>query len=655
MEFLKNNRRFDFLYDGKSLNEYDFSIEQTKSNNTLTTVYSFADGLKVTNIAKKYENPTAYEWVNYFDNTSDKPTKIISELFDGFVEIPFEHEEQRKWEAYFPDFKTATKIYAPSGSTWSSDEFYCDVDRLVENRRENHIYPGETKEYATTGGRSSEKYAPFFNVFKKNSGVVFAIGWTGQWKAMVTRKCDSVILKTKIEDTNFRLLPGESFRTSSCVIMPYDDGFENAQNAWRRLLKNNFSLVGSPGRDSYGPLCAGIWGGMKTASVLKRIKTIKDNNLPFEYIWMDAGWYGENTTESPDEFEGDWSKKTGDWCVSKLVHPNGLKDVSKACHDAGLKFLLWVEIERAVMSASVMKEHPEYFLNHPSEQENELLNLGNPAAFKYGLETISNIIEDLGIDCYRQDFNFSPLPYWQKNDAPDRKGITEIKHINGLYQFLDTLLERFPHLLIDNCASGGRRLDIEMLKRSIPLWRTDYMCPANYDDYVVQNHTLNYNNWMPFSGTGSGRLYDLYRIRSSYSASLTTNFSFSEREEFADTPEKLEFIKNLCNEYKKVRPYYSEDFYPLTEYSDRLDVWCAYQFNRLSEYDGIVQIFKRENSPFTTAVFKLNGLDETKTYIFKDADNDFEIEYSGKKIMEEGLEITIKESRAAKLYFYKQK
>lgn len=657
MKFLKENRRFDFLYDGKNLNECEFLVSVSEDSNTLTTVYLFSDGLKVTNIARKYKNPTAYEWVNYFENTSDKPTKIISELFDCCITLPFEHEDDRKWEAYFPDVKTATKIYAPSGSTWSADEFYCNVDKIVENKRINHIYPGLEKEYATKGGRSSVSQAPFFNITKNGRGFIFAIGWTGQWNCKIKRDNDSVTIKTKIENTNFRLLSGESFRTSSILIMPYENEINNAHNSWRRLLKNNFSLVGQPGRDEIGPLCANVWGGMRTESVLKRIEKIKENNLSYDYLWMDAGWYGKDTKFSSDEFEGDWSIQTGDWRVSRHIHPEGLKDVAKAVHDAGMKFLLWFEVERAIHTTPITQEHPEYFLSHPGkcpwDFENKLLDLGNPDALNYCFDTIADLIEELGIDCYRQDFNFEPLPYWRKNDAPDRTGITEIKYINGLYELLDRLLEKFPHLLIDNCASGGRRIDIEMLKRSFALWRTDYTCPANYDDYVAQCHNLNFHTWIPYSGTGVGRSYDLYRVRGAYSASLAIGYSYSEREEFADTPEKLEFIKMLCEEYKKVRPYYSEDFYPLTKFSEQLDTWCAYQFDRPEKNDGIIQVFRRDESSYETSVFNIFAIDETKKYIFTDADDNSQFMLLGKELKENGLKLTLPQKRCAKIYFYK--
>lgn len=650
MNFLKDNKRLSFKLNGKNAWDLEFELKTAEEDNTLIAVYQFKNGLKVTNISKKHDKYGAYEWVNYFENTSDKPSEIISELWDCDCTLPLEHEEETKFVAYRPEPESASKIYAPSGSNVDKKEFYCDTDYVHERARPNHITVGETKNYSNLGGRSSNGNAPFFNISKNGMGYIVAIGWTGQWNCEITRSEDSVTVKSKIEDTYFRLMPNEKIRTSSVVIMPYDKNDEGT-NKWRMLVKEHFSLIGNNGRDKTGPLCAGIWGGMPSAAVLERIKAIKENDLPFEYIWMDAGWYGIDTKPTPDEFEGDWDAHTGDWRVSTLIHPNGLKDISKAAHDAGMKFLLWFEPERVIDTAPIVSQHPEYFI--ASDCRNHLLDLGNPEAWNYCFETISGFIEEVGIDCYRQDFNFSPLPYWRKKDEADRCGITEIKHINGLYKLWDSLLEKFPNLIIDNCASGGRRLDIETLRRSIPLWRSDYQCWANFDIVASQCHNQTYNMWMPYSGTGSGRLYDEYRIRSGYSAAITTNFSFSQREEFCKSAEKAAFIKKYMNEYLKVRPYFSEDFYSLTEVTDKLDVWCAMQFNRPLCEDGIVEVFRREDAPYETAVFKLNGIDKKSNYKFTDFDGG-EFTKSGSELIEEGLKLTITEKRKAKIYLYQK-
>ena len=651
MDFLKNEKRFDFLYGGKPFAELEYEVCYEENENALTTTYIFPDGLKITNIATKFDN--AYEWVNWFENTGDSETEVISELWDAAVTMKLPHEEPLRWTAYQPEFEELTTVYAPSGSTWSFDEFCAFPDRSADNRYAGHLTPGKHRWFATSGGRSSNKSAPFFNVHKRGHGYIFAIGWTGQWQCFTKRFEDEILIKSKIQNTNFKMLPGEKFRTSSFVLMPYEGTVLESQNQWRRLVKEHFSHIGQEGRDSYGPLCASIWGGMRTSSVIERVEAISKYELPYEYIWMDAGWYGANTNPTPDEFEGDWPEYTGDWRVSPLIHTNNLKDVANAVHAAGKKFLLWFEPEHVKKNVPTALEHPEYFLEIPGKGD-LLLDLGNENAWKYCFDTISGMIEEIGIDCYRQDFNTDPLECWCQNDAEDRLGITEIKHINGLYRLWDALLEKFPHLLIDNCASGGRRIDIETLRRSIPLWRSDYQCTANFCLEGAQSHHLTFNQWMPFSGTGMGRAYDTYRARSAYSPAFMTNHTFSEREAFGDDPAKMAWLKGILEEYLKVRPYMTADFYPLTQVSDRNDIWSAAQFDRPSKGDGIVQVFRREQSPYERASFDLFAIDEEADYVFTDADDDLEFVVKGVELVEKGFTINIEEKRTSKLYFYKK-
>ena len=143
-----------------------------------------------------------------------------------------------------------------------------------------------------------------------------------------------------------------------------------------------------------------------------------------------------------------------------------------------MRFVLWFEPERMRAGSQLAKEHPEFLLDADptrADAKNLLLNLGNPAARKYMTDTLSAAIAEHGVDVFRQDFNFEPLPYWEKANAPDRVGITEIRYIEGLYEMWDDLLGRHKSLSIDNCASGGRRIDLETCSRSLPLWPSDFM------------------------------------------------------------------------------------------------------------------------------------------------------------------------------------
>lgn len=98
----------------------------------------------------------------------------------------------------------------------------------------------------------------------------------------------------------------------------------------------------------------------------------------------------------------------------------------------------------------------------------------------------------------------------------------------------------------------------------------------------------------------------------------------------------------------------SEDFYPLTQVSDRKDVWCAVQFDRPPKKDGIVQLFRRENSPYETAIFNLFAVDKTAIYCFTDVDTKEQRMISGAELAEKGFEIRLKDKRSSKIYFYKK-
>ncbi len=648
----KFKKYFSFLYDGKDIFSHSFTVKEYENGNEKTVEYLTVDGLKFTHILKHYPEFDAVEWVTWFENTGSKPSKILSRIYDCNIDIPFSHDDELPWCAYIPEGDKDMKIYAPYGSLWNKNEFYCDVDKLETNQYLNHIYPNQTKKFKTSGGRSSQAMAPFFNIHRQNKGVVFSIGWSGQWNCAITRATDSVNIKSGIENAEFYLLPGEKIRTSSAVLMEYECSFTASQNKWRRLVKKHFSIIGKDGRPTELPLCASVWGGTSTKAILERIEIIKKEKLPFEYIWMDAGWNGTSTKPCPDEFQGDWGAYTGDWRVNKTHHPDELLEVRKAIADAGLKFLLWFEPERVRAVTPIAKEHPEYFLISQSSDD-YLLNLGNEEALNYCINNLSYCIESLNIDFYRQDFNFDPLNRWRENDEENRHGITEIKYIMGLYKLWDSLLSKFPHLCIDNCASGGRRIDIETLKRSVPLWRSDYQCPANYDIDTTQAHNMQFSTWLPYSGTGSGRDWrDSYRIRSAYGGSLTTNYTYTENQSFG-SEEQIKVLKKYLNEYLSIRKYFYCDFYPLTNSRESEYSWCVSQFNNPEECDGMVQVFRHEKSPFCCAEFKLLGLQCDKTYRVTDIDDKSYVDICGEDLMKTGLKIETTAPRSAKIFTYK--
>ena len=126
---------------------------------------------------------------------------------------------------------------------------------------------------------------------------------------------------------------------------------------------------------------------------------------------------------------------------------------------------------------------------------------------KWLTEHVDRLLNEQGIDLYRQDFNMDPLGYWRGADSPDRQGISEIKHVTGYLAYWDELRRRHPKMLIDSCASGGRRNDLETMRRAVPLWRSDYAFEAIGHQCMMYGLSL----WLPFHGTGTvcTRLYSM--------------------------------------------------------------------------------------------------------------------------------------------------
>ena len=230
---------------------------------------------------------------------------------------------------------------------------------------------------------------------------------------------------------------------------------------------------------------------------------------------------------------------------------------------AACKFMLWFEPERVGDPNSWLgKNHPQWLL--PNDWGGSILDEGNPAARKWLTDHISAMIESQGLDWYREDMNGGgPCPAWRKNDAPDRQGMTENLYVQGHLAFWDELRRRHPRLRIDSCASGGRRNDLETMRRAVPLLRSDFQYP--HMPGVVegnQAHTYGLSFWLPFQGTG-GFSADPYVCRSFYLPS----FGLTGRV-WRGKPENTLAMRKAYAECRRIAPLMLEgDYYPLTPYS----------------------------------------------------------------------------------------
>ncbi len=504
--------------------------------------------------------------------------------------------------------------------------------------------------------RPSATWLPFFNLRTGDDGLFVALGWSGRWFAEFAHDGKgAVAVSAGMEHLELRLRPGEQIRSPRIALLHWQGSPAQSHNLWRRFILEHHS-PSVDNRPAQPPICNGAWGGTPTPGHLDAIERIRREGLPYDYYWVDAGWYGTSTKPCPSVFDGEWGI-TGDWRVNSLYHPHGLKPISDAAHRAGMKFLLWIEPERASYGTPVTLEHPEWFLrgsqDAPKPGQSVLLNLAHPDAWKWAVDTVSSLIVENGIDCYREDFNMDPGPYWDAAEEEGRKGWLEIRFVEGLYAFWDELRRRHPHLLIDNCASGGRRLELETVTRSVPLWRTDYNCFPHTRAEASQVHTAGLHLWLPLNSTSPvAKSGDTYQARSAYSSGLVLSLN-----EFGLSSTKApgfdwDWYRQRLAEARRLRPYFLGDFHPLTPCAFDLNSWLAYQLILPGKQEGAILAFRRPESPMTATCFQLRGLDAAATYVFEDADSGETSQAGGRELMDKGLTLAIDTPRTSRLLFY---
>ncbi|OQB85339.1 MAG: Alpha-galactosidase [Planctomycetes bacterium ADurb.Bin126] len=284
-----------------------------------------------------------------------------------------------------------------------------------------------------------------------------------------------------------------------------------------------------------------------------------------------------------------------------------------------------------------------------------LLNLGNDEARSWLTEHVAGLLDSQGIDLYRQDFNIDPLAFWRAADAEDRQGMTENRYVQGYLAYWDELRRRRPTMLIDSCASGGRRNDLETMRRSVPLWRSDYA----FEPIGHQGMTYGLSLWLPYHGTGTvacanagyyggGKTpVEPYAFWSNTAPGFGSGIDIRVREIDYDA------LRRLLAAWRQLTRFYYDDFYPLVPYTQEQRDWMAWQFNSPERREAAVQAFRRAECAQEQTRLKLRDLEADATYTITLLDGgegkpvEGETRLTGRELMDAGLPITLKTKPAA--------
>jgi alpha-galactosidase len=645
---------FSFTYGGKSSDELLSQWKQDRSSKKLDdqrteqriTWTDPATGLEVRVQGIAYSDYPAVEWTVYFKNNGQQNTLTLENIHA--VDLNF----QRTGDGEF--------ILHGTKGDWCSADSYRPFDDILA--------PKTTRHFAPFNGRPSSGAFPYYNLQMPGGGAFLAIGWPGQWESSFERDAEKGLHITAGQQmVHLYLKPGEEIR-SPLIAMLFWKGSDvpASHNLWRRwMLAHNVPRIADgslPPPEILGNT-SHQFGEMIHANETNQnqfIDRYAAEGMKLDYWWMDAGWY---------PCKGEWVN-TGTWEPDTNRFPRGLRGVSDHAHETGVKIIVWFEPERVGDTNSwIGKNHPEWLLAKtvdvgPAPQGDgvfgsgpgRLFNLGNPEGRNWLIDHIDKTLTEQGIDLYRQDFNMDPLMFWRAADTADRQGITENFYVQGYLAYWDALKQRHPNLRLDSCASGGRRNDLETMRRAVPLIRSDFL----FEPVSQQSQKFSFASWIPYSGAGYvvghsaigfnlPAEVDRYVYRSEMSASLTLSYDMRDKELNYD------LARLLFQQLRAVNTNYLGDFYPLTPYSMANDAWLVSQYDRPESGEGMVEAFRRPDSNFESARFKLHGLDSSAHYQVTDIDHPKTSQnLTGEELMKKGMLVAIPQAPGAVIITYKR-
>jgi len=363
---------------------------------------------------------------------------------------------------------------------------------FVENLRTNWSQASA----GSVGSWSTEKYLPMAVVQNTRLGVAWfwQIEHNGSWYWEVSNLSLGGIRATDVyaylggpdelhSQAWKNLEPGKTYRAVPVAIGCVRGGLQEAVQALT-VYREQVCVRKRPAQRVTCPVIFNdymncLWGDPTEEKELPLIDAAADAGC--EYFVIDAGWYAEKNE--------DWSSAVGPWQPSKTRWPHGIRFVLDRIREKGMVPGLWLEPEvSGTHSTLAAKPDSWFFMRHGRrviKNDRLLLDFRNPDVRSYLDSVVERLVKEYGIGYIKMDYNTDTLEGTSQNADSLGQGLLE--HNRAVLSWLDGLLDRYPDLVIENCGSGGGRMDYGMLSH------TQIQSCTDQEEYL----------WMPAIATGA--------------------------------------------------------------------------------------------------------------------------------------------------------
>ncbi|WP_327277494.1 alpha-galactosidase [Streptomyces sp. NBC_01224] len=265
------------------------------------------------------------------------------------------------------------------------------------------------------------------------------------------------------------LAEGETYAMPWVHVAASARGLDGLADATHQYVR---SLAAHPSRPA--PVMFNPWEAVYLDHDLDTLTALVDISaeLGAERFVLDDGWFAGRT--SLDDGLGDWTPDPAVW-------PHGLAPLVDRVHEKGMEFGLWWEPEAVNPNSAVHRDHPDWILRTGDrspvlERNCYLLDLGREDVRTHLLDAFGRLVAAHRIDFVKWDHNRDQV------DGGDSRGTgrpASRRQTLAFRELLDELARRHPGISWESCASGGGRIDLDVLERVQSTWASDVTDPLS--------------------------------------------------------------------------------------------------------------------------------------------------------------------------------
>lgn len=450
------------------------------------------------------------------------------------------------------------------------------------------------------------------------------------------------------DNSEYYLKRGETFTTPHVAYTFSDEGTSGVSRNYHRWARRYQLRHADKERDILLNSWEGVYFDINHEGMDQMMKDIK--SMGGELFVMDDGWFGQKYRRLTD------NAALGDWVVDTQKLPEGIERLLSDAKKNGVKFGIWIEPEMANTTSELYEKHPDWIIKAPGREPvlgrggtQVVLDLCNPKVQDFVFSIVDNLLTKYPEIAYiKWDANAPVMNHGSQYLPMSEQSHLYIKYHEALLKVCQRIRDKYPDVVIQDCASGGGRANYALLpyfdefwvsdntdglQRIFMQWGTSYFFPAiSMAQHIsaVPNHAVFRTTSMKF------------RVDVAMSGRLGMEIQPKNM-----TDEEKAFCRQAITDYKKIRP--------VVQFGDQYRLHSPYEGDNLASlmyvsedkqkaifYWYKLETFKDEHFP----PVKMQGLDPNKKYTVHELNriDKNPLPYEGKSftgayLMRNGLEL----------------